>query len=132
MDNHSEYLLDGVHPDLVRVIREASQSPQAFEVVQGLRSLEDEAKAVKSGHSTMMHSRHLPHQGDGLSRAVDVAALIDGKISWAPGREEEVYGQIWKQISESADKLKIAVTWGGSWKTFKDWGHIELSWKVYS
>lgn len=130
MDKGSELHLQHVHPDLIKVIEGSSQTPQPFVVVYGIRTLAAEKQAVATGHSTTMHSRHLPDK-DGLSCAVDVAALTNGHINWAQGKEQQIYGQIWQQIKASADKLNIPVEWGGNWITFKDWGHVQLSWESY-
>ena len=131
--------LEQVHPDLVKVILAAAQTPQPFTVVYGIRTLEAEAKAVASGHSKTMHSRHLPNK-QGLACAVDVAALIAGKISFAPGHEETVFGQIAEQILAAAKELKVPLMWGGAkigaWTPgvvshFRDWGHFQLPWEQY-
>lgn len=128
MDERSETHLADVHPDLCKVIRESSQSPQPFLVVDGIRTVPEQIIAVQTKHSKTLRSRHLPHaQYNALACAVDVIAIIDGKANYAKGKEKEVFGQIAKQIKESATKLGIAVVWGGDWKTFKDWGHFELS-----
>lgn len=138
MDARSEALLAHVHPDLAKVIRSAAQSPQPFEVVYGIRTLAAEAAAVASGHSQTMHSRHLPDKHyataadpDGLSCAVDVAALVGGQVSFAPGHEQAVFGEIAAQVKDAAEALKIPVEWGGDWVTFKDWGHFQLPWAQY-
>ncbi len=141
MDARSEAMLAHVHPDLCKVIRAAAQSPQPFEVVYGIRTEAAEQQAVASGHSTTLHSRHLPQSHENmLACAVDVAALLDGKVSFAPGREAEVFGQIAKQIQAAADELKIPIQWGGApvgaWtpgvvSTFHDWGHFQLPWAQY-
>lgn len=138
MDPRSEGLLAVVHPDLGRVIRVAAQSPQPFGVIYGIRTLAAEAQAVASGHSTTMHSRHLPQKRyataqhpEGLACAVDVAHLVGGKIDFAPGHEAYVFGAIAVQIHAAAAGLNIPVEWGGDWKTFKDWGHFQLPWGAY-
>ena len=139
MDPRSEANLLKVHPDLARVIRGAAQTPQPFVVVYGIRTEDAEAEAVKTGHSTTMHSRHLPND-DGLACAVDVAALIGGQVSFAPGQEAAVFGAIAAQIKASADALGIPIQWGGSpvgaWTPgvvshFRDWGHFQLPWREY-
>jgi peptidoglycan L-alanyl-D-glutamate endopeptidase CwlK len=133
--------LHGVHPDLVKVMEAAAQHPQPFEIVYGLRSSEAEAEAVASHHSQTLHSRHLSqaHEHD-ESCAVDVAAIINDELSWAPGKEAEVFGQIAKQVQEAADQLHIPIQWGGAaigaWvpgvpSHFHDWGHFQLPWKEY-
>lgn len=127
MDTRSESYLAKVEPDLARVIRAAAQGPQPFVIVYGIRTEEAERQAVATGHSQTMHSRHLPDK-NGLSAAVDVAAIIGGKISFAPGREEYVFSQIAKQIMDASRRLGVPVEWGGDWHSFKDWGHFQLPW----
>jgi peptidoglycan L-alanyl-D-glutamate endopeptidase CwlK len=139
MDARSESNLVQVHPDLCKVIRGAAQTPQPFEVIYGIRSLAAEQAAVASGHSHTLHSRHLPNK-DGVACAVDVAALINGKVSFAPGQEAAVFGQINAQIQASAVALNIHVQWGGApvgaWvdgivSHFRDYGHFQLEWRDY-
>ncbi len=130
MDPRSEALFPHVESDLVRVLRASAQEPQPFVVIQGLRTVDAEKAACTSGHSTTMHSRHLP-DCNGLAAAVDVAALIDGKVSFAPGREAEVFGAIASQIKSAAEALSVPLHWGGDWTSFKDWGHFELDWGAY-
>ena len=130
MDTRSEACLEHVEPDLVRVIRAASQTPQAFEVTYGLRTEAAEAQAVRTGHSETMHSRHLPDQA-GLAAAIDFTPLIDGEISFCAGHEAEVYGQVVAQIKSAARSLGIAVEFGAEWTSFKDWGHVQLPWSTH-
>lgn len=130
LDARSEGIFAHVELDLVRVMRMAAQEPQPFVVIQGIRTPVQEALACSTGNSTTMHSRHLPDK-NGLAAAVDVAALIDGKVSFAPGREAEVFGAIADQIKAAAKSLSVPITWGGEWESFKDWGHFELPWGLY-
>lgn len=139
LDPHGD--LDQVHPDLVKVIETADQRPQPFGVVYGIRSKLGEIDAVRSHHSETLHSRHLSQVKEhGWSCAVDVAAIIDGKLSWALGHEEDIFSQIALQVLAAAAKLKIPVQWGGAaigaWvpgkpSHFHDWGHFQLPWKEY-
>lgn len=119
-----------VHPDLIKVLNAATQTPQPFTIVYGIRTLAAEKIAVATGHSTTMHSRHLPNKA-GLACAVDVAALIGGKVSWAPGHEAAVFGQIAAQIMAAAKTVGVPVEWGGNWHSFKDYGHFQLPWLKY-
>lgn len=128
LDPHDKLL--NVHPDLVRVCRAALQTPQPFVIVYGLRTIEAEKVAVATGHSTTMHSRHLPNKA-GLACAVDVAAILDGKVSFAPGKEAQVFGHIAVEIKAAAAMLHVHLEWGGDWTSFKDWGHFQLPWKDY-
>lgn len=135
-------LLAHVHPDLVKVLLAASQAPQPFIVVYGIRTEAAEQAAVASGHSHTLHSRHLPQSHENmLACAVDVAALDNlGKVWFAPGHEEVVFGRIAGQIKAAASKLNVPIQWGGdaigAWvpgvpSHFRDWGHIQLPWAQY-
>jgi peptidoglycan L-alanyl-D-glutamate endopeptidase CwlK len=130
MDPRSEACLSLVEPDLCKIIRGAAQSPQPFEVTYGARTLAAEAQAVASGHSQTMHSRHLLDKA-GYAAAVDVTPLIGGALSFAPGDEERVYGQLAAQIKASAEAHGVTIEWGGDWRTFKDWGHFQLPWATH-
>lgn len=140
MDARSEKLFPQVELDLVRVLRMAKQEPQPFVVIQGIRSVAQEKLNCATGHSKTMHSRHFPRSCNGLSAAVDVAALIDGKVSFAEGQEEAIFGAIAQQIKAAAEALSIPLQWGGdpigAWipgvvSHFRDWGHFQLPWKEY-
>ena len=94
-------LLAHVHPDLVKVIEAAAQSPQPFQVDYGIRTLAAEKAAVSSGHSETLHSRHLPDaRYGGVAMAVDVIALDNAARGgiFAEGHESAVFGQIAEQI----------------------------------
>ena len=141
LDPHS--YLSQVHPNLVRVMDQAAQKPQAFQVVYGIRTLAAEQQAVSSGHSETLHSRHLPDANYGdLSMAVDIACLdANGDIDWTVANAQGgIYGAAAQQILASAETLGIAVQWGGqgvgAWtdgiiSNFRDWGHFQLDPEVY-
>lgn len=140
MDLKSESFLSSVHPDLVKVMRVALQSPP-FVVVYGLRSPAAEAAAVATHHSQTMRSRHLADDHyHGLALAVDIAALVGGEPNWAPGHEATVFGAIAANIKAAASDLSIPLQWGGeaigAWvpgvvSHFRDWGHFQLPWQQY-
>lgn len=139
VDPHN--LLAGVHPDLARVIKAAAQTPVRFQVVYGLRTTEAEAKAVATGHSQSMHSRHLPQKG-GKACAVDICVVdANGKLDWAVSNTDGGnFGEVAKQIKAAAASLNIPLEWGGdkvgAWAPgvvshFRDWGHFQLPWAQY-
>lgn len=140
IDPHG-YLQD-VHPDLAKVIAAAAQTPVAFVVVYGLRTMAAEQEAVASGHSETLHSRHLPQaQEHGASCAVDVCVVVDGALDWTVSDADGgAFGQVAKQIQAAADKLGIPIEWGGAqvgaWtpgvvSTFHDFGHYQLPWAQF-
>jgi hypothetical protein len=130
MDPRSETCLVGVHPDLARVIRATPQAPQPFVVTYGVRTVEAELEAMRTGHSKLTDpadSRHVPQPGSGgFACAVDITPLDHGQISFEAGHEAYFYGAIAAMILRTAQQLGIPVEWGGAWH-WKDWGHLQLS-----
>lgn len=69
--------LQGVHPRLVAVVKEASAlTPVDFMITEGVRTKVRQAALVRAGASRTMASRHL------TGHAVDVVALVDGEVRW--------------------------------------------------
>ncbi len=127
MDQRSEHCLEGVHPDLARIVRAAAKiSATPFIVIHGLRNVAEERANVAKGASTTMHSRHLPNAA-GLACAVDVAAEADGHVSWEPA----LYGHVAQAMKQAARALDLPVEWGGDWHSLKDYGHFQLPWARY-
>jgi len=114
--------LEGVHEDLVRVVKRALEITEVdFMVLEGLRSVTRQAELVKSGASTTMNSRHLS------GKAVDLVALVGGKVTWQP----KIYDKIEKAMKQAAKELSVPIVWGGSWVSFKDLVHFEMDRKFY-
>lgn len=114
--------LEGLHPDLVRVVcRALLISPYDFTVVEGLRTLEQQRKHVASGRSQTMNSRHL----HGL--AVDLAPLVNGSISWS----WDHFTPFGAAMKRAAAIEGVPITWGGDWTTLKDGPHFELPHVLY-
>lgn len=119
--------LQGVHPDLVRVVERAIQlSTVDFTVLEGVRTVERQRTLVESGASQTMNSRHIPG-ADGFSKAVDLGAWVDDQVDWS----WPLYNKIADAMLEAARQLNVKIVWGGSWKTFRDGPHFELDRKAY-
>lgn len=124
LSERSETNLQGVHPDLVRVVRDcAANGVMAFEftVIDGLRTVAEERVNVASGASQTMKSRHL----DG--HAVDLMVTMNGQPNWT----WPVYEALAGQMKASGVRCKVPLTWGGSWLSLRDGGHFELPWSEY-
>ena len=103
--------LEGVHPDLVAVVKRAIEFTAIdFGVSCGVRTLETQKMLVESGKSQTMNSKHLP-QDDGYSHAVDLVAYIDGNVSWSL----DIYDDICDAMRNAANDLDVAIKWGGAW-----------------
>jgi len=114
--------LEGVHPDLVRVVKKAAVlSDLDFTVLEGIRSVERQKQLVSQGASKTMNSRHI------TGHAVDLAPMIAGEVRW----DWPLYHKLAKVVKAAAADEKVPLQWGGDWRAFKDGPHWELPWKFY-
>lgn len=126
----SEARLKGVHPVLQRVVRRAAadwkDNEFTFIVTCGVRTIEEQKKMVAKGASKTMNSRHIPGK-DGYSHAVDLAAVLGGKLKW----DWPLYAKIAAAMKAAAVKESVPIEWGGDWKSFKDGPHFQLPKNLY-
>lgn len=114
--------LNGVHPDLVKVVKRAIQlTPIDFTVTEGLRTVERQKALVAAGASQTMKSRHI------TGHAIDFAALVGGEVRW----DWPLYGKIAAAFKEASRELGVPIIWGGDWKSLRDGPHVELDRKTY-
>jgi peptidoglycan L-alanyl-D-glutamate endopeptidase CwlK len=103
--------LEGVHPDLVRVVRRAiAITTQDFAVFEGLRTLKTQREYMRRGVTRTLASKHLK-QPDGFGHAVDLVPWIDGALRWE-------WGPIWhiaEAMRQAAIAEAVSLTWGGVW-----------------
>ena len=103
--------LDGVHPDLVKVVKHAIEITKIdFGITQGTRTLAQQREYVRTGKSQTMNSKHLP-QADGYSHAVDVVAYVGSDIAW----ELNLYDDIADAFAQAGRELGVSMTWGAAW-----------------
>lgn len=113
--------LDGVHPDLVKVVKRAIELTEIdFVVTEGLRTKERQAELFKAGASQTMNSRHI------TGHAVDLAAWV-GQVRW----DWSLYTKLAQAMKAAAKEVDVSITWGGDWRGFPDGPHFELDRKVY-
>lgn len=133
LNARSEAALEGVHPDLVAIVRlahlklcaptaagegPAGSAARGLIVTEGLRTLARQRQLLAEGRSRTLNSRHL------TGHAVD---LVDPEASYAPA----AMAAIAAAMKAAAAELGYSITWGGDWSTFKDTPHFELSWHDY-
>lgn len=117
-----EKMLNGVHPDLQKVVERAAQlSDRQFRVLEGRRTLARQKELVARGASQTLKSRHL------TGHAVDIAPLEEGRVSWS----WPLYYPLAKVVKQAAKELNVPLEWGGDWKSFKDGPHWQLPWASY-
>lgn len=115
--------LNGIHPDLRRVMDRALQiSKLDFIVIEGLRTKARQAQLVAAGASQTMNSRHI------TGHAVDLLPIgPDGKAAF----DWPLYFILAPAVKQAAQELGVKIFWGGDWKSFKDGPHFELDRAVY-
>ena len=115
--------LNGIHPDLRRVIdRALLDSPMDFTVIEGLRTKERQKQLVASGASRTLNSRHI------TGHAVDLVPIgPNGKAAF----DWPLYDVLGPAVERAAEAEGVAIAWGGRWTSFRDGPHFELDRKVY-
>jgi peptidoglycan LD-endopeptidase CwlK len=110
--------MTGVNPLLVKIVERAiTYTKVDFRVIEGLRSPERQAELFKDGKSQTLKSKHITGQ------AVDLCALVEGKVSW----DWRAYWAIAEAMKRAASELGVKdLVWGGDWRTFKDGPHFQL------
>ena len=122
LSQRSRTRLAGVHPALVAVVEKAIQHTSVdFLVTEGLRTPARQAALLSAGASRTLNSRHL------TGHAVDVAALVDGRIRW----DWPLYPRIAAAFKTAATELETPIVWGGDWPRLRDGPHFELDRKAY-
>ena len=114
--------LEGVHPHLVQVMKEAIKETSIdFTVLEGLRSPQRQQQLYDQGKSMTLNSRHL------TGHAVDVAPYVNGAVSW----DWDHYHELAPHVKNAARIVGVPIEWGGDWSTFPDGPHWQLPWKNY-
>ncbi len=106
--------LEGVHPKLVEIVKEAiKRTPQDFSVVDGVRTAAEQNKMFKKRASKLdgykkksMHQK----QADGYGHAVDLVPWI-GRWAW----EWPLIYPIAAVMAQVAAENMVRLKWGGVW-----------------
>ena len=111
LSSRSRGKLEGVHPDMVKVVERAIELTKVdFGVTYGVRTKAEQEKLVASGRSQTMKSKHLI-QDSGYSHAVDVVAYDGSDVVW----EINVYDDICDAFKAAAEQHGVAIKWGAAW-----------------
>ena len=88
-------------------------------VFYGWRSVKVQLELHKKGRSKVKFSFHNAQKKDGTPNAY-AADIIDSRWAWSDAAAQNGF---WKALGEEAKKAGLY--WGGDWKSFKDWAHIQ-------
>lgn len=121
LSERSKKNLEGVHPDLVRLVRTVTL-PSGYEaiVTEGMRTWERQQELLAQGKSQTQNSRHL------TGHAIDIALVKNGEVTW----EFDAYRKAADAFKDTSRTLGVPITWGGDWG-FKDGTHFQLDWEAY-
>ncbi len=128
--------LEGVHPDLVRIVKRAIELTSVdFKVVEGVRTPERQRILYAQGRTApgpvvtwTLKSNHFK-QADGFGHAVD---LLPAPYDW---KATGPFDAVAKAMKTAAAELGIGLRWGADWdqdgkpreKGETDSPHFELS-----
>lgn len=117
--------LEGVHADLVKVVKRAAELAEVaglhFTVTEGLRTLARQRQLVAAGASTTMKSRHL------TGHAIDFVPVVAGEPSW----KWPAFWPLVEVFEQAAKEVGVPIEPGARWRKFPDGPHIQLPWKTY-
>ena len=112
--------------------RKASAAPSTLTVTMPMVAPEWallQRELLKAKATTTMNSRHL------TGHAIDFYAWMDidrdGKVEFEEMSAYPLMKEIADAIKMAASELQIPIVWGGDWKKFKDYPHIELDRRKY-
>lgn len=115
--------LEQCHPLLQLLMYEAIKVTD-FSVICGFRGEKEQNEAYDRGNSKLKWPQSKHNQTPSL--AVDI---VPYPIDWNDERRFRTLGtvvkEIWAQLPEEK-KEGWSLSWGGDWKTFKDFPHFEL------
>ena len=120
--------LNGVHPDLRRVVERAiTIAKNDFGVTEGKRTIERQKVYFDAGKSKTMDSMHIP-KVDGYSHAVDLYCRNSkGQVTW----EHKWFRWVIQAMMTAAILEGVPIKAGGLWRDFLDSPHFELDQEYY-
>lgn len=109
--------LDGVHPDLKRVVQRAIlKSVQDFAVIEGVRTPERQKQLYSQGRSSpgprvtwTLISRHFVDPATGYGHAVDLCPF---PVDWSDTKK---FDRIADAMFSAARDLGVPIRWGADW-----------------
>ncbi len=123
--------MEGVHPDLIRVVHLALEySKYDFGILASVRTVDQQAALLAKGEAVTSteNSRHVIENNEcGMSCAIDFMVYKDGKGTW----DAKYYRRTVRYFFQAAIELGVQVEAGILWGKPVDGPHIQLSWQAY-
>jgi peptidoglycan L-alanyl-D-glutamate endopeptidase CwlK len=114
-----EKVADDLRQKCERVIALAKDRGYSLLVTQGFRSIAEQNRLYAQGRTRpgkIVTNARGGQSKHNLGRAVDFAFVVKGEISW----DVKLYKLLgaWAAVA--------GLKWGGNWKSFKDYPHVEI------
>jgi peptidoglycan L-alanyl-D-glutamate endopeptidase CwlK len=132
---HREYNLHGLHPKVKsateQLITKTQEKGITIRITEGFRSSEQQDRLYEQGRSkpgTIVTNAKGGQSYHNYGLAIDFAIYDEKKhrLSWDINRDGNNNGVAdWQEVVQEAKKLGFA--WGGDWKRFKDYPHLEMT-----
>lgn len=103
-----------------RVIKSLDEQGYKPKIVYAWRSVTKQLELFNKGNSKVKFSFHNAQKRDGMPNAA-AADIIDKRWAWSEKAEENNF---WQALGKAAKKEGLF--WGGDWRSFKDWAHVQL------
>ncbi len=123
LSSKSKQRREGVDPRLVEISDLAIQITVVdfgHPADSGKRTAERQNELYLDGKSKADGYNKLSRHQSG--KALDFYAFVDGKASW----DTEHLAMVAAAFLQAASILGYKLKWGGLWKSFKDYPHVEL------
>lgn len=123
LSNRSKQRREGVDPRLIEISDLAIQITVVdfgHPADAGIRTAERQNELYLDGKSKADGYKKLSRHQSG--KALDFFAFVDGKASW----DTEHLAMVATAFLQSASILGYKLKWGGLWRSFKDYPHVEL------
>lgn len=102
---------------ILQALEDQSFKPK---LVYAWRSVEVQRQLVEQGNSQVSFSFHNAQQPSGVPNAY-AADIIDRRWAWSGEAKDNGF---WDALGRAAKDEELF--WGGNWRTFKDWAHVQL------
>lgn len=133
--NRSLKNLEGIHPDLVKVMKEAIKyCPADFTITDGLRTTAEQQALYAKGRTQpgakvtnadgVKNKSNHQAKSDGYGYAVDLYPYYNGSVQ--EDDDKTIINKIAPHIKDTAKNFGINIEWGGDWQSIIDYPHFEL------
>ncbi|WP_064608612.1 M15 family metallopeptidase [Streptobacillus moniliformis] len=129
--------MENIHPKLIRLMEKViANSPYDFKITQGLRTAEYQNQLYQQGRTVkgsivtncdgyIKKSNHQA-KSSGYGHAIDICLYIPNEKDIKKLYDVSKLTAIANVFKKYAIDRGLNVSWGGDWKSFKDYPHFEL------